>query len=127
MGIFQTKATLISANLVSVHGLDPKQVGTGPFITIIMQLLQSLLPMLSGCLTPTPAPAKAEDVNARMKALTWYDRIYIHLETRKALGTLRAFKEFGAPLQTEVVKMAETTTVEETAQGMAESDALASM
>lgn len=47
---FAAKATIVAQGLVSNEGADQATATSGPFITFITQLLQTLLPMLVACI-----------------------------------------------------------------------------
>ena len=124
------KANAVADGLVANHGKDAAVVKAIPFIQIIQQLLAALMQQLGGCITPptpapTPTPPPAADaVMNHLHNPTWADEIYLHRETRNALGTLRAYREIGTQLQTEVKRVAAATTADETPALMAEAQSM---
>jgi hypothetical protein len=61
-GDFSSLATTISKGLVANEGADANTVGTGPFLTMLQQLLAMLLPMLTACI---PVAAGTPGVTAQ--------------------------------------------------------------
>ncbi len=120
MSVFLAKAQIISQGLVAKNKMSSAQASASPFLDLIMQLLQSLLPMLIGCLGPK---ATAAEVHAAMQKLSWFQLIFVHLEIRKALGTVRAYRELGEAMAVETTNMLKGCTVEETQEAMDESQA----
>lgn len=120
MSVFLAKAQIISQGLVATHKMEATQAGASPFLDLIMQLLQSLLPTLLNCL---PKNATAAEVHAAMQKLTWFQMIFVNREIRQSLGTRRAYREMGDPIATEIVKMLSSTTAEETQAAMDEVNA----
>lgn len=52
--VFQAKATVVAQGLVADEGMDAAILTPGPIMQMLIQLLQTLLPMLVSCIPVVP-------------------------------------------------------------------------
>lgn len=115
--MLQEKAAEISANLVTVHKMEAAQVGASPFITFLLGLLKTLLPMLVSCL---PVAAKGPEVAAAMKQLGILQRWHVRRTVRSHIGEPAMNDMLAGPVTAEILKLAASATDDETQQALDE-------
>lgn len=105
--MLRAKAAEIAKALETTHGLEATQVGASPFLDFLMQLLQTLLPMLVTCFPK----AKAEDVAAAGKNLNVFQRWHVRRVVRTAIGDGQMQNVLAGPVTAEILKTAENSSV----------------
>jgi hypothetical protein len=116
--MLDSKAQAVANGLVAHEGIDPMMAAPGPFLQFLMQLLQQLLPMLLGCLGPTPVPPAAALTAAQnLKPL---QRWMLRLQIRKALGDQEAISMLAMPLDRQVRAMIAASTADDMTAAIAE-------